>query len=370
MNLLKLVADKTIGEKYTNPDFVFDFFEKKDEHGVYVKENYINMAEKYNRIDMRYDSFDWQIGVGLFGLVEAYKKLKEEVYMEYMKEWVDFHISKGLPETSVNATIPYYTILQVYKNYGTSEYREVCERTAKFVMSQGRRCDEGALEHTVNSTGNADWRFASQIWADTTFMAGIFLAEWGAFTGNDMYSMEAARQIILHYKYLTDNENGLMFHAYSCYERNHISNVHWGRANGWGIISSVEILERLPVYIEERNIIKDNLQRHIDSIVKYQDRGGWHTVVDRFDTYLETTAACAFYYGIKKALKQGYISGDYSEMLKKAEEFIKYNVSENGETLNASAGTPVMASAEEYNKIPCAMSYYSQGLLMLALSQF
>ena len=336
---------------------------------MYVKEHYIKMAEKYNRIDMRYDSFDWQNGVGLFALVEAYKKLKDERYMEYIKEWMDFHISKGLPELSVNATIPYYSMLQAYKRYGVPVYRELCERTAKNVMSRLRRCDEGALEHTVNSTGDADWQFASQIWADTTFMAGIFLAEWGAFTGDMMYSMEAARQLILHYKYLTDRETGLMFHAYSCYERNHISNVHWGRANGWGVISSVEILDRLPEHMIERGIIKENLEKHIQSIARYQDKGGWHTVIDRHDTYLETTAACAFYYGIKKALKSGYIEGDYDSLLCSAEEYIKANLSAEGEALNASAGTPVMANAEEYNKIPCAMSYYSQGLMMLALSQ-
>ena len=369
MSLLKLVADKTVDEKYTIADFVFDFFDKRDDHGVYVKEHYINMAEKYKRIDMRYDSFDWQNGVGMFGITEAYKILKDEKYMQYIKEWMDYHISKGLPDTSVNATIPYYSMLQIYKKYGDPQYRELCERVAKFIMSQGRRCDEGALEHTVNSIGDDNWKFSSQIWADTTFMAGIFLAEWGKFTNDLMYSMEAARQIILHYKYLTDAETGLMFHAYSCFERNHISEVRWGRANGWGVISSVEILERLPLHIKERDIIMQNLQKHIDCLKKYQDNGSWHTVLDEFNTYKETTAVCAFYYGIKKALRCGYITGDFNDLLISAEEYIKNNISADGEALNTSAGTPVMANVEEYNKIPCAMSYYSQGLMMLALSE-
>lgn len=196
MNLLKLAADKTIEQKYTIPNFVFDFFDRRgDVH--YVKQGYIDAAEKYNRIDMRYDAFDWQNGVGFFGLIEASRVLKDDRYLEFIKEWVEFHIQKGLPAYTVNSTIPYYAILQLYKKYGDDKYYALCDRAAKYIMAEGIRADEGALEHTVLESRNA-----SQIWADTTFMAGIFLAEWGKFTGNIMYLNEAARQILLHYKYL------------------------------------------------------------------------------------------------------------------------------------------------------------------------
>lgn len=196
MNLLKLAADKTIEQKYTIPNFVFDFFDRRgDVH--YVKQGYIDAAEKYNRIDMRYDAFDWQNGVGFFGLLEANRVLKDDRYMQFIKEWVEFHIQKGLPAYTVNSTIPYYAILQLYKKYGDDKYYALCDRAAKYIMAEGLRADEGALEYTVLESRNA-----SQIWADTTFMAGIFLAEWGKFTGNIMYLNEAARQILLHYKYL------------------------------------------------------------------------------------------------------------------------------------------------------------------------
>lgn len=364
MNLLKKVAEKTIAEKYTVENFVFDFFERRDDVH-YVKQRYIDAAEKYKTIDMRYDDFNWQMGVGLYGLIEAAGVLGEDRYFEFIREWTDFHIDKGIPAMTVNSTIPYYAFLQLYKKYGDGKYYALCDNAAKYVISAGTRADEGALEHTV-----LEGRNASQIWADTVFMAAVFLAEWGSFTGNIAYQNEAARQILLHYKYLTDKNTGLMFHAYSCAERNNLSAVKWGRANGWGVISSVEILERLPEYHAARSSIISNLQKHIDKLVKYQaECGGWHTVLDDEGSYIETTAACCVYYALKKGLKLGYISGDYSAVIAKAENYIKLHISDEGEALMTSAGTPVMASAEEYNKIPCAMSYYGQGLALMALSQ-
>ena len=56
-------------------------------------------------------------------------------------------------------------------------------------------------------------------------------------------------------------------------------------------------------------------------------------------------------------------------MLSRAEQYIKAHAAPDGEALGTSAGTPVMASVEEYGRIPCAMSYYGQGLMLMALSQ-
>ena len=295
MDLLRRAAQKTIEKKYTAGNFVFDFFDRRDDVH-YVKQHYIDAAEKYKTIDMRYDDFNRQIGVGLYGLKEAARALGEDTYFEFIKECTDFLIKKGIPPVTVNSTIPYYAFLQLYKKYGDSKYYALCDNAAKYVISKGTRADEGALEHTVLEGKNA-----SRIWADTTFMAAAFLAEWGSITGNIAYQNEAARWILLHYKYLTDKKTGLIFHAYSCAERGNLSEVRWGRANDRGIVSSVEILERLPEYHAARSQIKANLQKHIDALIKYQaDCGGWHTVLDDESTYIETTAACCVYYAIKK----------------------------------------------------------------------
>ena len=367
MELLKRVADKTIGEKYELPDLVFDFFGDMDGKGAYVKEHYIRMADQYKTIDMRYDAFDWQNGVGWFGLLEANKKLRDERDWDFIRAWTDAHLERGLPPQSINSTAPMFAVLQLCRHTGDHRYRAVCEYAAQYCMAQAARADQGTLEHSVNSDRS---KLASQIWADTAFMAGIFLAEWGRFTGNDMYCMEALRQIRLHYHDLTDPKTGLMYHAYNCQLRHHMSGVRWGRANGWGVVSSVEILQRVPDYAEGRAQVMENLQRHADALKQYQDASGsWHTVLDHPETYLETTVACAVYYGVKKALAAGYIHGDYRDMLSRAEQYIKAHAAPDGEALGTSAGTPVMASVEEYGRIPCAMSYYGQGLMLMALSQ-
>lgn len=83
-----------------------------------------------------------------------------------------------------------------------------CVRAARVSALSSFPVSTRALQHAGNRHG--------QMWSDTLFMAGVFLARWGVFCDNDIYLHEAVRQPRLHYRYLLDPETGLMFHAYDC----------------------------------------------------------------------------------------------------------------------------------------------------------
>ena len=320
--------------------------------------------QKYRDTDMNYYIWDWQNGVGMYGLIKTYEATGDKRYLQFVKEWVDYHIDKGLPKKTINTVIPFTSVLELYKATGHEPYRWICEDAADFCMCRAKRANEGALEHTVLAT-----EFDSQIWADTLFMGAIFLARWGKFIGDDMYIYEAIRQLLLHYKYLVDPSNGLMFHAYNCNLRNHMSAVHWGRANGWAVLSSVEILDMIPNYIKEKDSIIENLNNQVRALLKYcSENGMWHTVLDCPETYLEATISAAMYCGMYRGIRSGYLSKDLAEPCTKVFEGLVRNITPDGLVMNTSGGTPVMDSAEAYNNIPCVMSYYGQGLTMMALS--
>ncbi len=336
-----------------------------DENRLLIKVADKTIEHQYRDTDMNYHIWDWQEGVGMYGLMKAWEVTGESRYLNFVKEWVDYHIGKGLPPKKINTVIPFTSVLELYKATGHKPYRWLCEDTARFCMCQAKRANEGALEHTVLATD-----FESQIWADTLFMGAIFLARWGQFTGEEMYIYEAIRQLDLHYKYLTDPSNGLMFHAYNCKLRNHMSAVHWGRANGWAVLSSVEILDMIPEYMNEKELVLDHLNKHVKAMMKYCDEKGlWHTVIDCPETYLETTVGAALYSGIQRGIRAGYVPGDYSDKCSLILEGLVQNIARDGQVLNTSGGTPVMDSVEAYNKIPCVMSYYGQGLTLMALSE-
>jgi len=147
--LLKLVADKTVTDKHEIPNLHFDYFGWAEGEGIYVKEEYQLAAAEFSHIDMVYDRFDWQNGVGLFGIIGADKILNNKKYLDFAEEWIQFHLEKGIPPKTVNTTIPYYAMLELYRRDGKPEYRAMCEDVADFVMCRGVRADEGALEHTV-----------------------------------------------------------------------------------------------------------------------------------------------------------------------------------------------------------------------------
>src|SRR5690606_16665831 len=83
---------------------------------------------------------------------------------------------------------------------------------------------------------------------------------------------------------------------------------YWARANGWAVMTMVELLEVLPQNHPGYNMVLTQLRDHIKGLVPYQDGTGfWHQLIDRSDTYLETSATAIYTYAIASAIKWRYI---------------------------------------------------------------
>ena len=105
------------------------------------------------------------------------------------------------------------------------------------------------------------------------------------------------------------------------------------------------------------------------AIIKYQrEDGGWTTVIDRPDTYLEMSVTAAFTYSINKAVEFGIIEDKYVEKAKKSIECLISNIDEDGSVLNGSIGTCVMEDYKKYNDIAKGYTCFTQGLAMMALN--
>lgn len=83
---------------------------------------------------------------------------------------------------------------------------------------------------------------------------------------------------------------------------------HWARANGWALMAMVELLEVLPKDHPGYEGVLTQLQSHIKGLLKYQHGTGfWHQLIDKNDTYLETSATAIFAYSMARAINRGYI---------------------------------------------------------------
>jgi rhamnogalacturonyl hydrolase YesR len=147
------------------------------------------------------------------------------------------------------------------------------------------------------------------LWADDLYMSVPALAQMGALTGERSWFDDAVKQVLQFHAHLWDPQAGLYAHG------RHMNQplnpeFYWARANGWAMLASVELLDVLPVDHPGRDQVLAGLRAHIRSIAKLQSgtSGLWHQMLDKPDSYLETSASAIFVYSLARAINAGWIS--------------------------------------------------------------
>lgn len=145
------------------------------------------------------------------------------------------------------------------------------------------------------------------LWLDDMFMSVPALAQMGAYTGDTKYFDDAVKQVNQFSERMFNREKGIYMHGWVESMAVH-PQFHWARANGWAVMTMVELLEVLPKSHPGYAGVLAQLQAHISGLVKYQDGTGfWHQLIDRNDTYLETSATAIYTYSIARAINRGYV---------------------------------------------------------------
>lgn len=147
------------------------------------------------------------------------------------------------------------------------------------------------------------------VWLDDMFMGIPPMAWMGRYASDhqDTYLNEAAKQVLLFAKRMYVPEKKLYRHGWVESMQDHPA-FHWGRANGWALLTKCEVLDVLPTNHPQRDEILKLLRSHIQGLVACQSgEGFWHQLLDRNDSYLETSATAIFVYCIAHAINKGWI---------------------------------------------------------------
>ena len=145
------------------------------------------------------------------------------------------------------------------------------------------------------------------LWLDDLFMSVPALAQMGKLTGEVKYFDDAVKQVAQFSERMFNKANGLYMHGWVMAMEDH-PQYHWARANGWAVMTMVELLEVLPKSHPGYTLVLSQLQDHIKGLARYQNGTGfWHQLIDRNDTYLETSATAIYTYAIARAINRGYI---------------------------------------------------------------
>jgi unsaturated rhamnogalacturonyl hydrolase len=162
----------------------------------------------------------------------------------------------------------------------------------------------------------------------------------GVLTGDDKYFAEAVKQYQLFSKRMFNHDKGLYMHGWVQDMEPH-PQFHWARANGCGLLTKVELLDALPLNYTGRADILAMYKEHVKGLANCQDGTGfWHQLLDKNDTYLETSATAIYAYCIARGINKGWLDAKaYGPMALLAWNAVSTKVNDKGQVEGACVGT-------------------------------
>ncbi len=311
--------------------------------------------------------WDWQQGVGLYGLVRAYETIGEPAYLDYCKLYVDRLLAEDKVSYSINGAIVFATVLKLHEHYGDERYRVEMRYFLRWLLHSAAKCQNGCFEHSWIET---NVHLVEQVWIDTLFMAGIVLAESARLLGREDCRDEVFVQFAAHQFCLQDPATGLYRHFYDGIQQSYIAGAFWGRGNGWLAASLVDMLSAIGLDDPRSAAIVASFQRQMTAAASLQEANGlFHTILNDPTTYLEMSATAALGYAALRGVRLGILEPGFGAMGEKALAATLANIGPDGIVANVSSGTGGFIAYEEYNRIPIAPRWYGQALALLLLCE-
>lgn len=270
--------------------------------------------------DFRLISYEW--GVTYAGMLLASETTGDPKYASYTMERLKF-LSEVRPwlvkleEKQPGIRHPMYGLLhpralddcgamtaamiKMKQQHPALDLDPIFKNSIEYISNKEFRLKDGTLARNRPQPNS--------IWLDDLFMSVPALAQMGKFTGEQKYFDDAVKQVLQFSARMFNYEKGLFMHGWVQEMEEH-PQFHWARANGWAVMTMVELLEVLPENHEGRTQVLDLLRRHIRGLAAYQSgEGFWHQLIDRNDSYLETSATAIYTYSIARAINRGWVDG-------------------------------------------------------------
>jgi unsaturated rhamnogalacturonyl hydrolase len=144
---------------------------------------------------------------------------------------------------------------------------------------------------------------------------------------------------------------------------------HWARANGWAILAMTELLEVLPQGHPGRAAVLEQYRAHARALAAWQDKDGlWHQLVDRPDSYLETSASAMYVFAIARGINRGWLDGRaYRGMVSLGWNALAQKVNSTGQVEGTCIGTGMTFDPAFYYYRPVSVyAAHGYGPVLLA----
>jgi unsaturated rhamnogalacturonyl hydrolase len=316
---------------------------------------------------MDIESWDWNPGVGIIAILEYYECTHKTEVLNDLIKWTERNRYLSDKHKVINAMAPFTIYPRLYELTGNRYYLNKAIQIGDWMLTEAPKTREGAFEHTVTEPE----AFSEQVWADTIFMAVLFLARLARVTANKRYGEEALCQLQLHFKLLQDEKTGVLFHGWDCGRSNHMSAARWGRANAWIALATPMILQDLQGMLNVPGLLMERYHRLLRGLKTYQmDNGLWPVVVNRPDYRCEMSGSAGIASSFIKAANLGWVDAGYRAAADLTLEQLLGSIDANGSVGGVSGGTPVLPTEEAYNAFEIRPTQYGQGLALFLLNEY
>ena len=326
----------------------------------------------------RLTSYEW--GVTYSGALAAYEATGDQAYKDYVT----------VRHRLLADMAPYYqkiyeknkaidvNVRRVIDPHALDDAGAVCCSMIKATLkgSKGlRSLIDNYTEYIINKEYRlADGTFArlrpqkNTLWLDDMFMGIPAVAYMGKLTGEAKYYDEAARQVLQFASRMWVPEKQLFRHGWVESMEEHPA-FHWGRANGWAILTLCEVLDVLPQNHPQRAEIMRLLKAHAAGLARLQHHDGfWHQLLDRNDTYLESSATAIYTYCLAHAVNQGWLDAKvYGPVAQLGWHAVASSVNAKGQVEGVCVGTGMGFDPAFYAYRPThVMAAHGYGPVLLA----
>ncbi len=177
---------------------------------------------------------------------------------------------------------------------------------AEEMMTAAPRDSRGILSHPKSH---------HSVWIDVAMAATPYLLFAGLALGEQRYIDEAVNQTVLMIDLFRNPDNGLLHQAEGFIAPGVMTEDHWGRGNGWGLIALTELVQYLPEDSPHREGV---VRRFVDlcrALLPWQTpQGFWRQEITAEWAYPESSGTALVLYGFGVGMRLGLIDpADFRE---------------------------------------------------------
>lgn len=336
-------------------------------------------TSNFVKAQSRYNKWAYVNGVLTVGMIELSKILNDKKYSDYSRRNFDFIFDnldyfKKMYDTKTRGVEwgAFFSmgnldacgsmaagLTDVNALGNRTDFRAYLDRAANYILTKQLRLADGTLARPQPRNAT--------LWADDLYMSVPFLARMGKLTGDSKYFDDAIKQVENFNRYLYDSLTGLFYHCwYSDVQMNGVA--HWGRCNGWVALATVQLLNNLPADHPKRPEIIKLLLRQIVGFSRYQDLSGlWHQVLDKPDSYLESSVTAMFTYTVARAVNEGWINKSYLAIAEDGWKGLTTKITADGQLQDVCIGTNIGDNIAFYYNRPKELNdTHGLGAVLLA----